>query len=139
MLAAIDRRWVRHLTALDELRDGIGLRAIGQRNPWSSTSAGVRHVRALLDDIKTDVAQMILNAQLQHRRPALPVRNVQYAGASGGSAGSERQPARAAKKVGRNDPCPCGSGKKYKQCCLREGLSPEEAAAKRTPVGAGRG
>jgi hypothetical protein len=58
---------------------------------------------------------------------------MRYAGATGGSDGSLR-PARSA-KVGRNDPCPCGSGKKYKNCCLREGLSPEQAAAKakRTP------
>ncbi|NLD71415.1 MAG: preprotein translocase subunit SecA [Chloroflexi bacterium] len=141
MLGAIDRRWVRHLTALDELRDGIGLRAIGQRNPLVEYKReAFAMFEQLMEDIQSDVAQMILNAQIQQRRPTLPVRNVQYAGATGGSAGSERpQPARSSKKVGRNDPCPCGSGKKYKQCCLREGLSPEEAAAKRAPVGAGRG
>ncbi|NLD42090.1 MAG: preprotein translocase subunit SecA [Chloroflexi bacterium] len=139
MLGAIDRRWVRHLTALDELREGIGLRAIGQRNPLVEYKREAFVMfEQLMGEIQSDVAQMILNAQVQHRRPLLPVRNVQYAGASGGSAGSERQPTRSGAKVGRNDPCPCGSGKKYKQCCMREGLSPEEAAAKRAPATAGR-
>ncbi|HHX66152.1 MAG TPA: hypothetical protein GX702_14840, partial [Chloroflexi bacterium] len=54
-----------------------------------------------------------------------------YSGATGGAAGSTAEPRRT-RKVGRNDPCPCGSGKKYKNCCLRQGLSPEEAAAKAT-------
>ena len=126
MLRAIDSRWVRHLTALDELREGIGLRAIGQRNPLVEYKREAFDTfEELLDNIKHDVAGMILNVsfQVQPRKPQ-PVR---YAGASGGSAGSLR-PARA--KVGRNDPCPCGSGKKFKNCCMREGLSPEEAAAK---------
>ncbi len=139
MLGSIDRRWVRHLTALDELREGIGLRAIGQRNPLVEYK---REAFAMFEqlqaDIQTDVAGMILNTQVRERRPLLPVRNVQYAGATGGSAGSERHPNRSGIKVGRNDPCPCGSGKKYKQCCMREGLSPEEAAAKRTAPAAAK-
>jgi len=129
MLGAIDRRWVRHLTALDELREGIGLRAFGQRNPLVEYKReAFQAFEQLLRDIKSDVAQMVLNARIEQRPLPSPVRNVRYLGASGGSAGSVRTVRR--KKVGRNDPCPCGSGKKYKQCCLREGLSPEEAAAK---------
>jgi len=133
MLGAIDRRWVRHLTALDELREGIGLRAIGQQNPLVEYKREAYTMyRQMEEDIMADVASLILNTQVRERRSMVPVQNVRYAGATGGSAGSERQPARTASKVGRNDPCPCGSGKKYKQCCMREGLTPEEAAARRT-------
>ena len=127
MLRAIDSRWVHHLTALDELREGIGLRAVGQRNPLVEYKREAFDTfEALLADIKHDVASMILNIsfQVQPHRP----RPARYSGASGGSAGSLRP---AHTKVGRNDPCPCGSGKKFKNCCMREGLSPEEAAAKR--------
>jgi len=134
MLGAIDRRWVRHLTALEELKEGIGLRAVGQRNPLVEYKReAFQAFENLLANIKIDVAQSILNARIVERR--MPVRSVSYSGASGGSAGSVRQ---ARRKVGRNDPCPCGSGRKYKHCCLREGLTPEEAAAKAPVTARGR-
>ncbi|MCD6518501.1 MAG: preprotein translocase subunit SecA [Anaerolineae bacterium] len=128
MLRMIDHHWMRHLTALDELRQGIGLRAIGQRNPLVEYKReAFQAFEQLQENIKTDIANFVLNVRFeeQPRRP----RPVRYSGATGGAAGSLR-PARKHKlKVGRNDPCPCGSGKKYKNCCLRKGLSPEEAAA----------
>ncbi|MBC7255223.1 MAG: preprotein translocase subunit SecA [Chloroflexi bacterium] len=128
MLRSIDNRWVRHLTALDELREGIGLRAIGQRDPLVEYKReAFQAFEQLLNDIQADIANFILNVQVA-RQPVAP-RPTQYAGASGGAAGSLSAPKHA--KVGRNDPCPCGSGKKYKNCCLRKGLSPEEAAAQR--------
>jgi len=131
MLRSIDQRWVRHLTALDELREGIGLRAYGQRNPLVEYKREAFDAFAsLLDAIKGDVSALVLNARIQ-AQPTMP-RPTRLSGATGGSAGSTAAPAqRRASKVGRNDPCPCGSGKKYKNCCLREGLSPEAAAARR--------
>jgi preprotein translocase subunit SecA len=128
MLRAIDRRWIRHLTALDELREGIGLRAIGQRNPlieYKREAFGA--FETLLAEIKGDIAHFILNTPVQ-ARPTGPSR-MRYSGASGGTAGSARPSRKSKTKVGRNSPCPCGSGKKYKNCCLRKGLSPEEAAS----------
>jgi len=134
MLRSIDNRWVRHLTALDELREGIGLRAIGQRDPLVEYKReAFQAFEQLLNDIQADIANFILNVQVA-RQPVAP-RPTQYAGASGGAAGSLSAPKHA--KVGRNDPCPCGSGKKYKNCCLRKGLSPEEAAAQRGTQGQG--
>ena len=128
MLRVIDSRWDRHLTALDELREGIGLRAFGQRNPLIEYKREAFDAfELLLEDIKRDIASLILNVRVE-RQPAAS-RPMRYSGASGGSAGSVRPTTRRASKVGRNDPCPCGSGKKYKHCCLRKGLSPEEAAA----------
>ena len=129
MLRAIDSRWIKHLTALDELREGIGLRAIGQRNPLVEYKReAYASFEALMTGIKGDIANMILHVRLEPQAPA--PRPARYAGASGGSAGSLRSEALRKMKTGRNDPCPCGSGRKYKNCCLREGLSPEEAAAK---------
>ena len=132
MLRVIDHHWVRHLTALDELREGIGLRAFGQRNPLVEYKReAFAAFDQLLDDIKRDIANVVLGVRLQKGpvRAAAP-RPTQFSGASGGSAGSMRPAVKHKDKVGRNDPCPCGSGKKYKNCCLLEGLSPEEAAAK---------
>jgi preprotein translocase subunit SecA len=134
MLRSIDNRWVRHLTALDELREGIGLRAVGQRNPLVEYKReAFQAFEQLLDDIKADIAGLILNVQVA-RRPAAP-RPTQLAGASGGAAGSVATSSpRRVKDVGRNDPCPCGSGKKFKACCLRQGLTPEQAAAQKAGV-----
>jgi preprotein translocase subunit SecA len=127
MLRSVDQRWVRHLTALDELREGIGLRAFGQRNPLVEYKREAFDAFAsLLDAIKGDVSALVLNARIQ-AQPTMP-RPTRLSGAA--SAEAAPSAPRRSKKVGRNDPCPCGSGKKYKNCCLREGLSPEEAAAK---------
>jgi preprotein translocase subunit SecA len=140
MLRVIDNRWVRHLTGLDELREGIGLRAFGQRNPLVEYKReAFLAFESLLHDIESDVASFILNVRME-TRPTMP-RPTRYSGASGGSAGSTTSGPRRTQKIGRNDICPCGSGKKFKNCCLREGLSPEEAAAKATasaPTTAGR-
>ena len=101
-----------------------GLRAVGQRNPLVEYKREAFDAfETLLGTIKSDIATMILNVRLQ-TAPVAP-RSVHYNGTAGGTA----QPKRG-NKVGRNDLCPCGSGKKFKNCCLREGLSPEQAAAK---------
>ncbi len=102
MLLAIDRGWMRHLTAMDELRQGIGLRAVGQEQPLIVyRREGHAYFEALLAGIQHDVVRSIYHVSVpketpqQQKREAVPV----------------------GKKVGRNDPCPCGSGKKYKHCC----------------------
>ena len=140
LLRVIDNRWVRHLTDLDELRNGIGLRAIGQRNPLVEYKReAFQAFEELMGEIQNDVATFILNLDVTRMEPARRQR-LQYSGAA--AAGSSApQTRKVNNKVGRNDPCPCGSGKKYKQCCLRKGLSPEEAAAQAqeaTPVVGGR-
>lgn len=141
LLRVIDGRWVRHLTALDELRNGIGLRAIGQRNPLVEYKReAFQAFEQLMGDIQSDVANFVLNIQVTNVQPARRQR-LQYSGSAAASDGEGAGPQKAGPRVGRNAPCPCGSGKKYKQCCLRQGLSPEEAAAKAKvaePSGAGR-
>jgi preprotein translocase subunit SecA len=116
MLHAIDTLWVRHLTDLDGLREGIGLRAYGQQDPLVAYRKEASEMyEGLLDNVREIVARDIFRVQL--RQPAAPpprtaLRTNLFTGGTG------RKPVKtaASQTVGRNDPCPCGSGKKYKHC-----------------------
>jgi len=126
MLHTVDSLWVRHLTALDELREGIGLRAFAQRDPLVEYK---REAFDTFEELKAtiggEVAHRIFFATLQ-RQPARREMRAYRPGADGGS----RAPAKAkAEKVGRNDPCPCGSGRKYKNCCMHKEQSAQRGAA----------
>ncbi|MDQ1300705.1 MAG: preprotein translocase subunit SecA [Chloroflexota bacterium] len=126
MLRAVDNRWVRHLTDLDELREGIGLRAFGQQDPLVAYKKEAHEMyQELISAISHDVAYAIYHAQMI-TRPTLPQR-MQTNRTDGGAP----QPARINKSPGRNDPCWCGSGQKYKHCHLRadQGHEPAPAAA----------
>ncbi len=113
MLQVIDKLWVEHLTSMDHMRQGIGLQAYGQRDPLVEyKTEGYRMFQALLQNIEYDVAHMIFNVRLAPimARPAPQIGQTNHP-AEGGPV---RRKAKG--KVGRNDPCPCGSGKKYKNC-----------------------
>ena len=112
MLAVIDSLWVQHLTSIDDLREGIGLRAFGQRDPLVEyKSEAFNMFQGLLEAIQYDVVHRIFHLRLVTEEPK-PVQNMVTNREDGGAP----QPAKVGKKVGRNDPCPCGSGKKYKKC-----------------------
>jgi preprotein translocase subunit SecA len=115
MLQVIDRLWVDHLTAIDDLRQGIGLRAYGQRDPLVEyKSEAYNMFQGLLAAIRHDVSHAIYHVTLQREAPKpAPARAVHT---NREEAEPARAPSRVAQKVGRNDPCPCGSGKKYKRC-----------------------
>jgi len=117
MLRAVDDRWVRHLTDLDVLREGIGLRAFGQQDPLIAYKREAHEMyQDLLGEIQHDIVQRIYHAQLvpQKMRPMRAVR-------PGGAGREAAKPFRASSsRPGRNDPCWCGSGKKYKLCHMRE-------------------
>ena len=135
MLQSLDNHWREHLAALDHLRQGIHLRGYAQKNPKQEYKREAFEMfAAMLDAIKREVTQITLMVQVRSEEdveavetPSQPV-NVQYHHAdydevlgheTGGEAdqGEAHQPfVRGGDKVGRNDPCPCGSGKKYKQC-----------------------
>jgi len=131
MLQSLDQHWREHLAALDHLRQGIHLRGYAQKNPKQEYKREAFELfAAMLDAIKRDVIQTLMNVQIRSEEavqaaeaPHAPG-NVQYhhadyeeALAAGSQAEAERKPfVRGGQKVGRNDPCPCGSGKKYKQC-----------------------
>jgi preprotein translocase subunit SecA len=112
MLSVIDNLWVQHLTSIDDLREGIGLRAYGQRDPLVEYKAEAYNMfQSLLETIQQDVVQRIFHVRIVVEEPK-PVQNVVTNRDEEGGA----QPVKVANKVGRNDPCPCGSGKKYKKC-----------------------
>ena len=125
MIRAVDSLWIRHLTDLSGLREGIGLRAYGQQDPLVSYKKEAHDMyMELLVGIRHEVATGVLRAALavQERRPAREVQTNRSPEPA--SRTIRRAPAQVAAKgkavpvakVGRNDPCPCGSGKKYKHC-----------------------
>ena len=116
MLRTVDNRWVRHLTDLDELREGIGLRAFAQQDPLIAYKKEAHEMyQELLASISHDIVYAIFHAQFM-ARPVVPAQRMQT---NRGDGGGQQQPARSVKSLGRNDPCWCGSGKKYKQCHMR--------------------
>ena len=117
LLGSVDRRWMDHIDAMTELRDGIGLRAYGQKNPLIEYEReGYDMFEEMSHLIQEDTVR-----RLYFTVVAKPVERKQVAeptSATHGNAEPEKKaPKRAEAKVGRNDPCPCGSGKKYKNCC----------------------
>jgi len=129
MLQSLDRHWREHLAALDHLRQGIHLRGYAQKNPKQEYKREAFELfSAMLDAIKREVTQALMNVQPPSEQDVAAVEavpapeNVQYHHAGYEEALASPAQADAApfvrdgQKVGRNDPCPCGSGKKYKQC-----------------------
>ena len=152
VLRAVDQQWKEHLYEMDMLKEGINLRAYGQRDPLVEFK---REGAALFQRLRTNIRQEVVEflfrvqprppdappleqllaapapQQQQTRHAAAPSMAETVAGAIGGNGGrraapavqqtnrgpAEQQPVRVGARVGRNDPCPCGSGKKYKKCC----------------------
>lgn len=115
LLKIVDTKWMNHIDDMEELKRGIGLRAYGQKNPVVEYRyEGFEMFDAMIEAIREDTVRMLFTIQV--RKDEAPKRE-QVAKpqetASDGSFTNERR----VKKVGRNDPCPCGSGKKYKNCC----------------------
>ena len=115
VLRTVDSKWMDHLDAMDDLRQGIGLRAFGQKDPLTEYKFEAYDMfNNMTESIQEEVARLIMRVRLASppQRRSVAVANPTP---SGGGAG--QGPQRSQKKVGRNDPCPCGSGKKYKRCC----------------------
>ena len=142
LLRAVDSLWVRHLTDLEALREGIGLRAYGQQNPLVAYRKEAHEMyEALLAQIQTAVAR---SAYLVPQALFAPPRQQRLQAVRPGVSG-ERPQARPARKeagqaVGRNDPCWCGSGKKYKHCHMRQEAEAQQGqlTATRPPQVPGR-
>ncbi len=129
MLKIVDERWMDHIDAMDELKDGIGLRAYGQKDPVVQYRIeGFDMFDQMIADIQLNVVKILMNAR---KREGLPNRqesvritgeglentNVSLKGNTPNQEKSHTPIVNTEPKVGRNDPCPCGSGKKYKNCC----------------------
>jgi len=112
-LRVIDSNWVDHMSAMEHLKEGIGLRGYGQVNPIQAyTMEGFELFESFLTRIDNQIATFLLNAEIRQ--------NIERKQTLDGKAndGKEKEKRQVkSNKVGRNDPCPCGSGKKYKQCC----------------------
>ena len=119
LLRTIDALWVQHLTAVDELRQGIGLRAYGQANPLVAYKHEAHDMwEQLLDNIRSTVARQLFHArpiEVPRPRPAIPI-GARVSGPGDDNGAATSTATRVVRKVGRNQQCPCGSGKKYKRC-----------------------
>ena len=124
LLDSLDRNWKEHLLNMDHLKEGIGLRGYGQKDPKQEYKReGFSLFQDLLFRIKENTFQPLTRLQLQvvHEEEFKheEQKDLQYAGGEETPQEKKQPKRRSAPKVGRNDPCPCGSGKKYKQCCGR--------------------
>ena len=130
MLKVVDQKWMDHIDAMDELKDGIGLRAYGQKDPVVQYRIeGFDMFDEMVNDIKTDVVKILLNinrAQNLERKQTVKITNqglqetanqIRNGMPKENKEVTQTPVVNNAPKVGRNDPCPCGSGKKYKNCC----------------------
>ena len=123
MLKVVDEKWMDHIDAMDELKDGIGLRAYGQKDPVVQYRIeGSDMFDAMIADIRTDVVRIILNVHKSNdmrRKETVQITNASLENINGidGETTNHEPIRNEGPKVGRNDPCPCGSGKKYKNCC----------------------
>jgi preprotein translocase subunit SecA len=118
MLQIVDNQWKDHLLAMDHLKEGIGLRGYGQRDPLVEYKKEAFDMFAdMTNRINTEILTRVFRVQIKSEEQvpvSLPKQQRLVYNKSNGEA---RQPVRKSEKVGRNDPCPCGSGKKYKKCC----------------------
>ena len=126
LLKNVDTKWMDHIDAMTELRNGIGLRAYGQHDPVVEYKReGFDMFDAMIDAIREDTVRMIFLAQVRTREEPKREQVAKETAAAGASDGTTKPaPKRVGKKVGMNDPCPCGSGKKYKKCCYLKADNP---------------
>ena len=131
MLRVIDNHWMEHLDDMDMLREGIGLLSYGQRNPLVEYKIkGHDMFQSMIDAIQTDIATMMYRVNIitpeqqrameEQAKQRLAQAKSSHASAEGDQEPAKKQPVVKGEKIGRNDPCPCGSGKKYKNCCGRD-------------------
>jgi len=121
MLQTVDNLWKDHLLSMDHLKEGIGLRGYAQQNPLIVyKKEGYEMFQDMIDRIKEETLGILYRIQIaepqkidDYRRP----KQQQLSFSGGGESEPKKPSKRAAKKIGRNAPCPCGSGKKYKKCC----------------------
>ena len=127
MLRVVDEYWMDNIDAMDDLKQGIGLRAYGQHDPVIAyKEEGYELFQAMITAIREETVRRMFLVRLA---PKQEVKREKVAKETGTGAATntpvKQQPVRKEKKIGPNDPCPCGSGKKYKKCCMRKQGLPE--------------
>ena len=119
LLKVIDRKWMDHIDDMDQLRQGIGLQAYGQRDPLVEYKlSGYEMFDEMTENIRQDTVRLLLRVKLEQKVEREQVAKV--TGTNKDDSGPKAPKKRENTKVYPNDPCPCGSGKKYKQCCGRK-------------------
>ena len=118
LLKVIDRKWMNHIDDMEQLRQGIGLQAYGQRDPLVEYKMnGYEMFEAMTASIQEDTVRLLMHVKIEEKAEREEV--AQVTGTNKDDSLGKKPVQRAAQKVYPNDPCPCGSGKKYKQCCGR--------------------
>ena len=129
MLKVVDEKWMNHIDNMDELKNGIGLRAYGQQDPVVKyRMEGMDMFEEMIANIKVDVVKILMNIRRQNgevkRQEAVKITGAALEAINSVDGGKKintpeysQTVVNEGPKVGRNDPCPCGSGKKYKNCC----------------------
>ena len=135
MLRVVDTLWMDHIDEMEHVKREIGLRAYGQHDPVIEyRSVGSELYEGMLEAIKRDTVRYLMTAM-----PRVEIKREQVAKPidTGGDGSLQKQPRKAAPaaKIGRNDPCPCGSGKKYKNCCGRNGADRNQTQPPQRPAG----
>lgn len=129
LLKVVDSKWMDHIDNMDHLKQGMNLRAFKQQDPVQAYQMeGSQMFEEMIEGIKTDTVKYLFHVQMVNEAPArervaeeTKAVHEESASATGGDSKPKKQePVRKGVDIGRNDPCPCGSGKKYKNCCGRE-------------------
>ncbi|WZL77501.1 preprotein translocase subunit SecA [Eubacteriales bacterium mix99] len=116
-LRVVDQKWMDHIDAMDQLRQGIGLRAYGQRDPVQEYKLeGYEMFEEMVKNIQEEVVTLLFHVRVQSNVPKRE-KVAEPISATHGEDGPKKPAVNRNRKIGRNDPCPCGSGKKYKNCC----------------------
>ena len=119
LLKVIDRKWMDHIDDMDQLRQGIGLQAYGQRDPLVEYKMSAYEMfDAMTSSIREDTVRLLFHVKVEQKVEREEVAKV--TGTNKDDSGPRAPKKHAADKIYPNDPCPCGSGKKYKQCCGRK-------------------
>lgn len=117
LLKVVDSKWIDHIDAMDQLKQGIGLRAVGQEDPVRAYKIeGFDMFAEMIDSIQTDTIKFLYGASLETNTERKQQTVITGASSASTEKAAKKPERRSEPKVGRNDPCPCGSGKKYKKC-----------------------
>ena len=119
LLKVIDRKWMDHIDDMDQLRQGIGLQAYGQRDPLVEYKMmGYEMFNAMTDSISEETVRTLMHIRVEQKVEREEVAKI--TGTNKDDSAQKQPKKREAAKIYPNDPCPCGSGKKYKQCCMKK-------------------
>ena len=114
-LKILDKNWMNQLDEMEALKEGVGLRGYAQSNPLQVYALeGFQMFDNMMATIEAEISNYLLNAEVRQNIEREEVKNIHL---SDGKETVKQKPKKTEKKIGRNDSCPCGSGRKYKQCC----------------------